>query len=117
MAVQHEARCPEIGPKSGQRQLRIVLEPLHGSLLKNIVNILGPAGAGTWRFVAITEAGDRLEGPTFVSPRNIGGDQTPDPKWAPDMHAALVDLQRQVERAGWRKVGEGTKFWNCTYSR
>ena len=117
MSVQHHACHPAAGSESGPEQLTIVLESLHGSILKSIVNTLGPMGSGTWRFVAITGTEDRLEGPTFVAPRNIGGDQTPRPEWAPDMPAALADLQRELEKAGWQKVGRGKEFWSWTYRR
>jgi hypothetical protein len=90
---------------------------LHGNILKSIVNALGPMGAGTWRFVAITDTGDRIQGPTFLSPRNVGGDQTPQPAWAPNMPAALADLQRELEHAGWRETGRGDQPWSWTYQR
>ena len=117
MSVDHHAMHPTAGSGSGPERLTIILEPLHGSILKSIVNALGPMGAGTWRFVAITGTGERIEGPTFVSPRNLGGDQTPHPQWAPEMPAALADLQRELEQAGWRKVDQGREFWSWTYRR
>ncbi|HEY5879065.1 MAG TPA: hypothetical protein VIU11_09145 [Nakamurella sp.] len=117
MSVDHQALHPAAGTGSSPERLTIILEPLHGSILKSIVNTLGTMGSGTWRFVAITDTEERLEGPTFISPRNLGGDQTPHPEWAPDMSAALADLQRELEQVGWRKVERGTELWSWTYRR
>ena len=117
MSIKHHVSIPKAGSGSVPEQLTIDLEPLHGSILKSIVNALGTMGSGTWRFVATTGSGDRFEGPTFVSPRSFGGDQTPHPEWAPDMPEALADLQRELERAGWRKTGRGEEPWSWTYRR
>jgi hypothetical protein len=117
MSVKHYALDPTADSGSIPDRLTIVLEPLQGSVIKSIVNILGTMGSGTWRFVAITDTGERIEGPTFISPRGIGGDQTPRPQWAPDMPAALEDLQRELELAGWRKAGRGQEPWSWTYRR
>lgn len=117
MSSLHHAPHPTARSESSPERLTITIEPLHGNVLKAIVNILGPMGSGTWRFVAITATGDRVEGPTFLSPRNIGGDQTPQPEWAPDMLAALADLQRGLEQAGWRKDGKGKELWSWAYVR
>jgi hypothetical protein len=97
--------------------LTITLEPLQGSLLKSILNALGPQGSGTWRFVAMTSAGERVEGPTFIAPRSLGGDQAPHPEWAPEMPGALSDLQDELEQQGWRKGGCGDQPWAWTYQR
>jgi hypothetical protein len=117
MSVHHHALHPTADSGSTSERLTITLEPLHGNIFKSIANILGPMGAGTWRFVAVTDAEERVEGPTFISPRNLGGDQTPHPEWAPDMPAALADLQRELEQAGWRKVEKGKEPWSWTYRR
>ena len=90
---------------------------LFGESLQVDLNTLGPMGAGTLRFVAITDSQERIEGPTFISPRNVGGDQTPHPEWAPDMVAALADLQRELGQAGWRKVDRGKQLWSWSYRR
>src|SRR6478609_3282987 len=79
MSVHHHALHPTADSGSTSERLTITLEPLHGNIFKSIANILGPMGAGTWRFVAVTDAEERVEGPTFISPRNLGGDQTPHP--------------------------------------
>lgn len=117
MPVKHHVSHPTAASGSVPERLTIVLEPLHGGILKSIVNTLGTMGSGTWRFVAITDTGERVEGPSFVSPRGLGGDQTPHPQWAPDMPAALADLQRELERAGWRKSRHGQEPWSWTYQR
>ena len=117
MSVHHHAPHPTGRSRSNPERLTIILEPLHGNILKSIVNALGPMGAGTWRFVAVTDTEERVEGPTFVAPRNLGGDQTPHPEWAPEMPAALADLQRELEQAGWRKIDRGEEPWSWRYSR
>lgn len=117
MSINHHSPLPPPDARSIPERLTIVLEPLQGSILKSIVNTLGTMGSGTWRFVAITDTGDRVEGPTFVSPRSIGGNQTPQPEWAPDMPAALADLQCELERAGWQKAGRGEAPWSWRYRR
>jgi len=68
---QHHVPHPTQGSGSIPERLTIVLEPLHGGILRSIVNTLGTMGSGTWRFVAMTDAGGRVEGPTFVSPRGV----------------------------------------------
>jgi hypothetical protein len=117
MSIDDHAPHPTADSKPGPERLTINLEPLHGSILKSIFNTLGSMGAATWRFVAITDSENRVEGPTFISPRNLGGDQTPHPEWAPDMLTALADLQRELEQTGWRKVERGKEVWSWSYRR
>lgn len=74
---QHHVPHPTEGSGSIPERLTIVLEPLHGGILKSIVNTLGTMGSGTWRFVAMTTREGGWKGRPSSHPAASGGSDTP----------------------------------------
>ncbi|NCD21029.1 MAG: hypothetical protein EOL89_13820 [Actinobacteria bacterium] len=102
----------------GYDTLRVELAEVEpGSRRAGILRTLStPFGGTTLHFVGVVDGERRYTGPTFLCPR-FPAAMPPREDWAPGLGAALAELRREVEAAGWEYLGQGEQPWDLFYRR
>jgi hypothetical protein len=102
---------PGEGPS--EEKLTIALEEIGStSWWARILTTLGSQyGSMQLRFVGQVDGKTRYKSSTFPAARPVGP-MAPEERWAPGMAAALAELQQDLTRDGWVRVGKaGAEPW------
>lgn len=98
--------------------LTVVLEDVGStSWWARILTILGSQyGSTQQRFVGRIDGKTRYKSSTFPVPGSAGPTK-PEEGWAKGMTAALIELQHDLEKDGWKQISRGQAPWSLTYGR